>query len=84
MQCENKSQSVIVVTIRETVPTCCDEVDTVVFSDWEKANAWIESQIESQVQTFGLDRESAVDGRFVTIDSSGHTIEYEAKERVVK
>lgn len=84
MQCENKSQSVIVVTIRETIPTYCDEVDTVVFSDWEKANAWIESQIESQVQTFGLDGESAVDGWYVEIGSSGHTIQYDAKERVVQ
>jgi len=78
------TQSVIVVTIRETVPTCCDEVDTVVFSDWEKANAWIASQIESQVQAFGLNRESAVDGRFVEIDSLGHTIQYDATERVIK
>jgi len=84
MQCKNESQAVVVVTIREIDPTHCDDVDTVVFSSWENANAWIETQIDSQVHTFGLNRESAVDGRLVTIDSSGHTIEYDAKERVIK
>jgi len=87
MQCEDKSQTVVVVTIREIDLAYCDDVDTVVFLDWEKANAWVESDIDLHVQIFGLDRESAVNGWFVTIDSSassGHTIEYDAKERVVK
>lgn len=76
--------SVIVVTISEMLPAHGNEVDTAVFSDWDKANAWVESQIDSTVKTYGIDRESAVDGWYVEIDSSGHTIQYDAKERAVQ
>jgi len=76
--------SVIVVTISEMLPAHGNEVDTAVFSDWDKANAWIESQIDSKVKSYGIDRESAVDGWYVEIDSFGHTIQYDAKERVVQ
>lgn len=78
------TQSVIIVTISEMLPAHGNEVDTAVFSDWDKANAWVESQIDSNVKTYGLDRESAVDGWYVEIDSFGHTIQYDAKERTVQ
>jgi len=81
---QNQPCKCVVVSIREIGPTHCDDVGTIVFSSWEKANAWIVSDIDSHVQIFGLDRESAVDGWCVKIDSSGHTIEYDAKERVVQ
>ena len=76
--------SVVVVTIRETLTRHADEVDTVVFADWEKANAWIESQINEKVKAFQLDRDSDVEGWFVQIDGGNQTIQYDAKELVVQ
>lgn len=79
-----QENAVIVVTICETLLEHADEVDTVVFSDWDKANAWIESQIDEKVKDFQLDRDSDVNGWFVHIDAWDHTIQYDAKERVVQ
>jgi len=79
-----RDQYVIVVTSSEMLPAHGNEINTAVFSDWDKANAWVESQIDSNVKKYGLDRESAVDGWNVEIDSFGHTIQYDAKERVVQ
>lgn len=58
-----------------------DEVDALVFADWERAEDWIESQIDSHVTAFRLDRESAVDGWLVRLDGDVHTIQYDAKKR---
>ena len=55
-----------------------------VFSDWDKATIWVESQIDSQVKTWGLERENAVDGWSIEIGETGHTIQYDAKERIVQ
>ena len=76
--------SVVVVIIRETLTRHADELDTVVISDWEKANAWIESQINEKVKAFQLDRDSDVEGWFVQIDGGNQTIQYDAKELVVQ
>jgi len=78
------SMSVIVATISEMLPSHGNEVDTAVFSDCDKVNAWVESQIDSTVKKCGLDRESAVDGWFVELDEVGHTIQHDTKERVVQ
>ena len=79
----DRRNTVVVVTISETLPAHGNEVDTVVFSGWDKAAAWVESQIDSTVKAYELDRESAVDGWFVEIDH-GHTIQYVAKERLIQ
>lgn len=78
-----QDNTVIVVTISETLPVHGTEVDIAVFSDWDKAAAWIEAQIDSTVKAYELDCESAVDGWFVEIDH-GHTIQYVAKERLIQ
>lgn len=76
-------KTVVVVTISETLPTHGNEVDTMVFDSIVKAETWVERQIEEKVKKFNLDRDSAVDGWFVQIDGWNHTIQYDAKEKVV-
>ena len=71
----------VVVTIHEQQAMHSDEVDAMAFADWERAEAWIESQIDSHVTAFGLDRESAVDGWLVRLDGDAHTIQYAAQKR---
>lgn len=71
----------VVVTIHEQLSMHSDEVDAMVFADWERAEDWIESQIDSHVTAFRLDRESAVDGWLVHVDGDAHTIQYDAKKR---
>ncbi|MCQ2390027.1 MAG: hypothetical protein MJ240_01275 [Kiritimatiellae bacterium] len=75
---------VVVVTISETMMLHKNEVDTLVFDSMEKAEVWIERQVEKMVKNFQLDRESDVDGWFVQIDGWNHTIQYDAKERIVQ
>lgn len=75
---------VVVVTISEMLPVHGNEVDTVVFSDMDKAAAWVEAQIDSYVTSFGLDRETAVDDWYLRIDGDSHTIQYDAKEKEVR
>ena len=76
-------RTVVVVTISETLLTHGNEVDTKAFSSLEKAEDWVERQIEEKVKDFHLDRDTAVDGWFVQIDGWNHTIQYDAKERTV-
>lgn len=76
-------KTVVVVTISETLPTHENKVDTMVFGSLEKAEDWVERQIEEKVKDFHLDRDTAVDGWFVQIDGWNHTIQYDAKERTV-
>ena len=76
-------KTVVVVTISEILPIHGNEIDTMVFDSLGKAEAWIEQQIDEKVKDFQLDRDSAVDGWFVQIDGWNHTIQYDAKERVV-
>lgn len=76
-------KTVVVVTISETLPTHENEVDTMVFDSFEKAEAWVERQVEEKVRDFHLDRDSDVDGCFVKIDGWNHTIQYDAKEKEV-
>ena len=71
----------VVVTIHERQSMHSDEVDALAFADWDTATAWIESQIDSHVTAFGLDRESAVDGWLVHVDGDAHMIQYDAKKR---
>ena len=75
------ARTCVVVTIHEQLPMHSDDVDAMVFADWDRAEAWIESQIDSQVTAFGLDRESDVDGWLVHLDGDAHTIQYDAKKR---
>ena len=75
------ARTCIVVTIHEQLSMHSDEVDTMAFSDWDRAEAWIESQIDSHVAAFGLDRETDVAGRLVHLDGDAHTIQYDAKKR---
>ena len=76
-------KTVVVVTISETLATHENEVDTMVFDSMEKAEAWVGRQIDEKVSDFQLDRASAVDGSFIQIDGWNHTIQYDAKEKVV-
>lgn len=76
-------KTVVVVTISETLATHENEVDTMVFDSMEKAETWVERQIEEKVRDFHLDRDTAVDGWFVKIDGWNRTIQYDAKEKVV-
>ena len=76
--------SVVVVTIRETLTRPADQVDTVAFSDWEKAHACIESQTNEKAKALQLHRDSDVEGWFVQIDGGNQTIQYDAKELVVQ
>jgi len=77
------ANSVVVVTISEMLPVHGNEVDTMVFSDMDKASAWIEAQIDSYVKSFDLDRETAVDDWYLRLDGDSHTIQYDAKIRDV-
>lgn len=77
-------KKVTVVTIHETLPIHENEVDTLVFDSMGKAKVWIERQIDEKVKNFQLDRDSDVDGWFVHVDAWDHTIQYDAKERVVQ
>jgi len=81
---ENGGDKVVVVTISEMLPVHGNEVDTMVFSDFDKAEAWVEAQIDSYVQSYGLDRETAVDGWYLRIDGDLHTIQYDAKVKDVR
>lgn len=76
-------KTVVVVTISETLTIHENEVDTMVFDLMEKAEAWVERQIEEKVKDFNLDRDLDVDGWFVQIDGWNHTIQYEAKVKDV-
>ena len=76
-------KTVVVVTISETLVTHENEVDTMVFDSMGKAETWVERQIEEKVKGFRLDRDAAVDGWFIQIDGWNHTIQYDAKEKVV-
>ena len=73
--------SCVVVTIHEQQAMHPDEVDAMAFADWERAEAWIESQIDSYVTGFGLDRETDVEGWLVRLDGDAYTIQYDAKKR---
>ena len=75
------ARTCVVITIHERQSMHSDEVDALAFADWERAETWIESQIDSYVTAFGLDRESAVDGWLVHVDGDAHTIQYDAKKR---
>lgn len=79
---KNRS-TVAVVTISETLAPHEDEVDTMVFDSMEKAEAWIECQVDEKVKDFHLDRDSDVDGWFVQIDGWNHTIQYDASEKMI-
>ena len=76
-------KTVVVVTISETLATHENEVDTMVFGSQEKAEDWVERQIEEKVKDFHLDRDTAVDGWFVQIDGWNHTIQYDVKEKEI-
>jgi len=78
------ANAVVVVTISEMLPVHGNEVDTMVFSDFDKAEAWIEAQIDSYVKSYGLDRETAADGWCLRIDGDLHTIQYDAKVKDVR
>ena len=80
---DGKQKSVVIVTIHETLAIHEDEVNTMVFDSMEKAETWVERQIDEKVIDFHLDRDSDVDGWFVKIDGWNHTIQYDAKEKVV-
>lgn len=71
----------VLVTIHEQLSMHSDEVNAMVFSDWDRAEVWIESQIDSHVTTFGLDCETDVDGWLVHLDGDAHMIQYDAKKR---
>ena len=76
-------KTVVVVIISETLATHEDEVDSMVFDSMEKAEVWIERQIDEKVREFCLDRDSDVHGWFVQINGWNHTIQYDAKEKKV-
>ena len=67
--------------MHERPSTHSDEADALASADGARAETWIESQIDSHVTAFGLDRESAVDGWLVHVDGDAHTIQYDAKKR---
>ena len=73
------ARTCVVVTIHEQLPMHSDEVDAMAFADWERAEAWIESQIDSYVTGFGLDRETDVEGWLVRLDGDAYTIQYAAQ-----
>ena len=57
-----------------------NEVSVRCFSSFEKAERWIEWQIDEKVAEYGIDRDKWVDGWFVKLGFEGHTLQYDAKE----
>ena len=76
--------SVVVVTISECFPLHGNEVSVRCFSSFEKAERWIECQIDEKIKVFGLDRSEWVDGWFVRLGCEEHTFQYDAKEMDVE
>ena len=78
------NNTVAVVTISESFQLHGNAVSLRSFSSNEKAAKWIENQIEERVRTFHLDRDAAVDGWFVKLESEARTIQYDVHELVVE
>lgn len=72
--------SVIAVTISECIPFHGNEVSVRCFSSFEKAERWIEGQIDEKIKEYDLDRDEWVDDWFVRLGCEEHTLQYDAKE----
>ena len=74
-------QCVTVVTITEETPIHAYEESVEVFSNSDKATAWIEGEIDRLVSEYDLDRENDVDGWYVRLsEDHSHVIQYSLEE----
>ena len=71
---------VAVVTISETFPAHNCMLSLRCFSSSEKAERWVEDQIDEKVREYTLDRNLAVDGWLVMADGWDHTFQYDIHE----
>lgn len=71
---------VAVVTTSETFPAHDCKVSLRCFASSEKAERWIEGQIDEKVREYNLDRNAAVDGWLVMADGWDHTFQYDTRE----
>ena len=71
---------VFIVTVSETFPAHESTLSLRCFSSSEKAERWIEEQIDGKVGAYDLDREKTVDGWQVLVDGWNHTIQYGFEE----
>ena len=76
-----KEQCVTVVMITEETPLHAYEESVEVFSNSDKATAWIESEIDRLVSEYELDRENDVDDWYVRLSKDhSHVIQYSLEE----
>ena len=72
--------TVAVVTISETFPAHDSMLSLRCFSSCEKAERWVEDQINEKVREYNLDENLAVDGWLVMADGWNHTFQYDMHE----
>ena len=76
-----KEQCVTVVMITEETPLHAYEESVEVFSNSDKATAWIEGEIDRLVSEYELDREKDVDDWYVRLSKDhSHVIQYSLEE----
>ena len=71
-----RKNDVVVVTISEQFQWHGNKTDIAVFASMSKAEAWIDRQIALLVKRWNIPPES-VDGWFVEIEDTCHTIQYD-------
>ena len=77
-------QCVTVVTITEETPIHAYEESVEVFSNSDKATAWIEGEIDRLVSEYDLDRQNDVDGWYVRLsEDHSHVIQYSLEEVLI-
>lgn len=74
---------VYVVTISECSPVHESELGVEAFADENVAEQWIESQIAEKRKTYELSDDD-IDGWYVEIEGSLHTIQYDIKKCELK
>ncbi len=79
-----EEQCVTVVMITEETPLHAHEESVEVFSDSDKATAWIEGEIDRLVSEYELDREKDVDDWHVRLsEGHSHVIQYSLEEVLI-
>ena len=79
-----EEQCVAVVMITEETPMHAYEESVEVFSNSDKATAWIEGEIDRLVSEYELDREKDVDDWYVRLsEDHSHVIQYSLEEVLI-
>ena len=75
-------KEIVVVNVLRRGPCFSGDFESKVFATFERAEKWIDEQIDALVKEYDLDREKAVDGWHVDIDADS-AVQFDAQEDYV-